>query len=86
MFHKLVKLSGSSVSFSLVKTGNAMPMMHTVKLPWAHGMMGRPGATVKVTFPTAGTYKFKTVVGEDYMKMPETIGEDHVLHLTVVVS
>jgi len=86
MFHRLVKLSGPAASFSLVKTGIASPMMHTVKLPWGPGMMGRPGATLKLTFPTAGTYRFKTVFGEDYMKMPETIGEDHVLHLAVVVS
>jgi hypothetical protein len=86
MFHRLVELSGAAVSFSLVKAGSAMPMMHTVKLPWSHGMMGRPGATVKMTFPTAGTYKFRTVFGEDYMKMPETIGEDNLLRLTVVVA
>ena len=85
MFHKLVKLSGPAMSFTLVKAGSAMPMMHTVKLPWEPGMMGRPGATVKMTFPTAGVYKLRTVVGEDYMKMPETIGEDNVLRLTVVV-
>jgi hypothetical protein len=28
----------------------------------------------------------RLVVGEDYMKMPETIGEDNLLRLTVVVA
>lgn len=84
MFHKLVKVSGPAIAFKLVKTG--MPMMHSVKLPWAPGMMGRPGATVTMTFRTAGTYTLKTVFGEDYMPVGETVGEDHVLKLVVTVS
>jgi hypothetical protein len=36
MFHRLVRLSGPAASVSLVKTGGASPMMHTVKLP-PHG-------------------------------------------------
>ena len=63
MFHKLVKVSGPAVKYTLLKTG--MAMKGTVKLPWAPGLMGRPGATVKVTFPAKGTYVFKTVFGED---------------------
>jgi hypothetical protein len=84
MFHKLIKVSGPAVAFKLVKLGT--PIMHAVKLPWARGMMGRPGATLKVTFPKAGVYTFKTVFGEDWMPMPETIGEDHVLKAVVTVS
>jgi hypothetical protein len=84
MFHKLVKVSGPAVKYSLLKTG--MAMKGTVKLPWAPGMMGRPGATVKVTFPAKGTYVFKTVFGEDYMPMGETVGEDNTLRLVVTAS
>ncbi len=43
------------------------------------------GATVKVTFPRAGIYRFTTKVGEDYMKGVKTVGEDNVLTLTVTV-
>ena len=48
--------------------------------------MGRIGATLKVTFPTAGTYVFTTKPGEDYMKGVPTIGADSVLKLVVHVS
>lgn len=43
------------------------------------------GATVKVTFPRAGVYTFKTKVGEDYMKGVKTTGEDNILTMKVVV-
>lgn len=43
------------------------------------------GATVKVTFPRAGTYKFTTKAGEDYTKGVKTTGEDNVLTMKVVV-
>jgi hypothetical protein len=84
MFHKLIKLSGPAVAFKLLKVG--APVKNAVKLPWAAGMMGRPGATLKVTFPKAGVYTFKTVFGEDYMPMPDTIGEDNTLRAIVTVS
>jgi hypothetical protein len=61
-------------------------MKGTVKLPWTAGLMGRPGATVKVTFPQAGVYKLTTKFGEDYMPMGDTIGEDNVLRAVVTVS
>jgi hypothetical protein len=48
--------------------------------------MARMGARTKVTFTKAGTYRFTTKVGEDYMKGVKTVGEDNVLKLTVVVS
>lgn len=52
-----------------------------------HRAMLHIGASVKVTFPTAGTYRFVTKAGEDYPGMnPKTIGEDNVLRLTVKVS
>ena len=84
MFHQVVKTSGPAVSFKLLKTG--MAMKGTVKLPWPPGLMGRPGATLKVTFSKAGVYRLKTKFGEDYMPMPATIGEDNVLRLVVTVS
>jgi hypothetical protein len=84
MFHELIKTSGPAVVFKLVKTGT--PMKGTVKLPWAPGLMGRPGATLKVTFPKAGVYRLTTKFGEDYMPMGETVGEDNVLHAIVTVS
>ena len=47
--------------------------------------MSHIGATAKVTFPRAGTYRFTTKAGEDYTKGIKTVGEDHVLTLTVTV-
>ena len=44
---------------------SAWPSRTRSSSPWAPGMMGRPGATLKVTFPAKGTYVFKTVFGED---------------------
>jgi hypothetical protein len=84
MFHKLVKISGPAASYKITAFGTSIK--HAVKLPWAPGMMGRPGATLRVTFPTKGTYVFKTVFGEDWMPMPDTIGEDNTLRLVVTVS
>jgi hypothetical protein len=50
------------------------------------GVMGHPGASVRIVFGKPGTYRFKTRFGEDYMKMPDTIGADNTLTLRVVVS
>lgn len=49
--------------------------------------MNRMGATVKVVFTKAGTYRFTTKPGEDYKGMAlKTTGEDNVLHLIVKVA
>jgi plastocyanin len=49
--------------------------------------MSHMGASVKVIFPKAGTYRFTTKAGEDYKGINvKTIGADNVLHLTVTVS
>jgi plastocyanin len=49
--------------------------------------MNHMGASVKVVFTKAGTYRFTTKAGEDYKGMAmKTLGEDNVLHLTVTVS
>ncbi|HSP72008.1 MAG TPA: hypothetical protein VLN26_06540 [Gaiellaceae bacterium] len=50
------------------------------------GLMAHMGASVKVSFPKAGTYTFTTKAGEDYMSGIETVGEDTVLTLKVVVA
>ena len=48
--------------------------------------MSKIGASTKIVLAKAGTYRFTTKVGEDYMKGVKTIGEDNVLKLTVKVS
>jgi plastocyanin len=49
--------------------------------------MNHMGASVKVVFTRAGTYRFTTKFGEDYKGMDmKTVGEDNVLHLTITVS
>jgi hypothetical protein len=62
---------------------NMMDMSHEFK---GAGVMAHPGASVKIVFTKAGVYTFKTRFGEDYMKMPDTIGKDNTLSLKVVVS
>ena len=86
--HAATKLSaGGSITFTdndvmshqlIKKSGSAVVFSgsHT---------MGHMGATLKVTFPHAGTYHFTTKPGEDYMKGVKTMGEDNVLTLTVTV-
>ena len=45
------------------------------------------GASVKVTFAKAGTYRFATKAGEDYPGFERpTVGKDNTLTLTVIVS
>jgi hypothetical protein len=64
----------------LVKTsGPAVKFVGSAKL-------SKIGASTKVVFAKAGTYRFTTKVGEDYMKGVKTIGEDNVLRLTVKVA
>jgi hypothetical protein len=84
MPHQLVKTSGPAVAYTLVKPG--MAMTGSLKPPFAAGMMGRMGATVKVTFSAPGIYKLTTRPGEDYMQGMKTIGEDNVLRAIVTVS
>ena len=52
-----------------------------------NAVMNHMGASVKVVFTKAGTYRFTTKAGEDYKGIDmKTIGEDNVLHLTITVS
>jgi plastocyanin len=82
MPHKLIKLSGPAMHVRNLKTPMGMGM-HGHE---AAGMMAHMGAKTQITFPTAGTYRFTTKAGEDYMQGMKTIGEDNVLKLTVQVS
>ena len=82
MAHQLFQISGPRVAIKKVQT-TMMDMSHEFK---GHGVMAHPGASVKIVFHKAGIYKFKTRFGEDYMKMPDTIGEDNTLTLKVIVA
>ena len=82
--HRLVKTSGPAIVVKLANPG--MMGAGMMKPPFATGMMGRMGATLKVTFPAKGVYKLTTKEGEAYMKGMTIIGEDNVLRAIVVVS
>ena len=82
MAHQLFQTTGRRVTITKVAS-TMKDMSHEFN---GTGVMGRPGASVRIVFSKPGTYKFKTRFGEDYMKMPDTIGEDNTLTLRVVVS
>jgi len=82
MPHHLIKVSGHSVRMS---SGESMPMHMGHDYDEAPGHMDHMGATTKVVFASAGTYRFKTVAGEDYMAGVHTVGPDNQLRLTVTV-
>ena len=48
--------------------------------------LNKPSSVVRVTFTKSGRYVFGTKPGEDYMKGVNTIGDDNVLKLVVMVS
>lgn len=76
--HRLSGFMGSMGSMGSMGT-----MATTLKGP---GLMAHMGASVEISFPRAGTYTFTTKAGEDYMPGIETVGEDNVLALKVVVA
>jgi hypothetical protein len=82
MAHKLVQTKGPRVSMRKVAS-TMMDMSHEFTGP---GVMAHMGASLQVTFAHPGVYTFTTRAGEDYMKGMETVGDDYVLRLTVVVS
>jgi plastocyanin len=82
MAHQLFQTTGPRVTISKVAS-SMKDMSHEFK---GMGVMGHPGASVRIVFSKPGTYSFRTRFGEDYMKMPDTIGEDNTLTLRVVVS
>jgi plastocyanin len=84
MPHKLFQLAGPAVVAKNLKTpGYHMGM--GLRGPFAPGMMARMGASTRVTFAHPGVYTFTTKAGEDYMQGMQTVGEDNVLHLKVIV-
>jgi len=58
------------------------------KLKLVHPNMAKMAASATVTFPAKGVYRFTTKPGEDYKwaASMKTVGEDHVLRLTVTVK
>jgi plastocyanin len=82
MAHQLYQTAGPRAAIAKVAS-SMMDMPHGFK---GTGVMGHPGASVRIVFSKPGTYKFRTRFGEDYMKMPDTIGEDNTLTLRIVVS
>jgi hypothetical protein len=89
MVQELVKTSGPVVVQKLVR-----PMMGAMGMAMNMSMGGKAGryamahmgAQLRVTFPTAGTYRFKLVDRGDYMKNIKTIGPDNKPTLTVTVD
>ena len=86
MAQELVKTSGPSVQMKLVRQshmGSSVPMgmMMGGAGPYT---MSHMGATLKVTFPQPGTYRFKLVDRGDYFEV-QTKGPDNELTLAVVV-
>jgi hypothetical protein len=51
-----------------------------------HPSMTHAQSTAAIRFPAAGTYRFRTVAGEDYMPGITTLGADNILRLNVTVS
>ena len=86
MVQELVKVSGPAVSQKLVKMGSMQmgAKMHMGKAgPYA---MAHMGATLRVTFPSAGSYQFRLMDRGDYYPNIKTIGPDNKPTLTVLVS
>jgi len=91
MVQELVKTYGPAVRMQLVKQSHMgnMPMHMKTQMkmgkagPYA---MAHMGAVLKVTFPQAGTYRFKLMDRGDYYKGIKTIGPDNKPTLTVIVS
>ncbi len=86
MPHQLVKLSGPPVTMKLVFPGMTGKSTGMMKAPYAAGLMPHMSSTLRLTFPTAGVYTLKTAAGEDYFAGVQTVGEDNVLKVRVVVG
>ena len=83
MPHELIQTAGPKATIKLVKAAMNGMGMHGKIGP---NTMGHMGATLKVDFSKAGTYKFTTKAGEDYVDAFPTTGEDHTLRLVVTVK
>ena len=86
MPHTLIQTAGPKTTIKLVNAAMNGMGMHGKIGPTTMGHMGHMGATLRVDFSKAGTYKFTTKAGEDYMAGFATNGEDHVLRLVVTVK
>jgi plastocyanin len=49
-------------------------------------LLGRMGASTRITFAKVGVYHLTTKPGEDYMTGVKTVGADNVLRLTVHIA
>lgn len=84
MPHKLLEMSGPAVRYTRLSAG--MSGMMALKGTFPPAMLGRMGASTKISFTKPGVYRFTTKPGDDYMKGIKTVGPDNVLRLTVRVK
>lgn len=83
MVHKLIRERGPAVTMSSIPHAHLkMVGLHRITGP---GVMNHMGAALKVTFPRAGTYRFKTEDLGDYFEL-ESVGPHNHLMLVVRVS
>jgi hypothetical protein len=87
MVQDLVKTAGPAVAMKLVRQSHmgTMPMQMRMGGKASPYAMAHMGAQLRVTFPTAGVYRFKLVDRGDYFKNIKTIGPDNKPTLTVKV-
>ncbi|MGZ4431127.1 MAG: cupredoxin domain-containing protein [Gaiellales bacterium] len=77
---------------STLDVTNADVMPHTLietsgpSVTITNALMNRTNPQALVKFLQPGTYRFTTKAGEDYVSGITTVGADHVLRLTVIVS
>lgn len=87
MAQELVKTRGPAVVMKLVRDSHMGDMPMRMKMGQAGPYtMAHMGATLRVTFPRAGTYRFRLVDRGDYFEGIKVVGEDNELTLTVVVA
>ncbi len=82
MPHTIIKLQGPAVTYTKAAYGSRMMGAKGI---YPASTMSRMGASSRITFTHRGVYTFTTKSGEDYMPI-RTVGEDHILKLTVKVS
>lgn len=83
MVQKLIRERGPAVGMKTISHDHMkMVGLHRITGP---GVMNHMGAVLKVTFPRAGTYRFRSEDLGDYFEL-KTAGEDNELQLVVRVS
>lgn len=83
MVQKLIRDRGPAVGMKAISHDHMkMVGLHRITGP---GVMNHMGAVLKVTFPRAGTYRFRSKDLGDYYEL-KTAGEDNELTLVVRVS